>query len=1564
MRQFATNTVASVSRLTELPQFNALFDSVGLVSQIILAPGQAKDVILGFRPDVAHFQPNTVAAAPTNATDPTKLGEPQSYQGLSEHGLSSISIAESSHSSVTFPQPPSSNYALTSIDGYLNLDASVLPRADDALQLLPEVASPIDPPSTPPAGVQQLSIEFHATCCRSFFTLMAKGADKPAEEVFLDFGNQCRVGESHARECEVVNRSAVELSWRVEDLEAPFALEDIETGQTIGPGAFATVAPYSSRRIRFHLRPTEVLELDSEIVLENVGDPDNIAHIHLHAIVTSAPVEDTLVLTSDSALDFGDCCAGEWHQQIFGFTNISGAPLEVSFAPDKGLEVNFRLEAAANEALLDLDGAAIGANAVEGPPTPVDKETAAARRATVPLGASRTIIYELARSANATASRQVTTISPKLLQGERTLASSAGDTSATESSAPGSVSDAASAAPKTYLPPPPTPIRELRSPLSTNPALSAGDSSDVPDSKGSEGPRPDPLPPILSALSRPALANRADSDSGLFRVADHLKLVEQRHSANVDQIYTKPGIAYKIVVSFRPARASSLDQNGGRLVKKTFKVYVSHRPWGSRASGSQAGTKERKAIVCKARVCTSFVAVRPDTIDFGEVELGTPVHATLSITNLSEIAARVDLRFISKVLSAYRDEMEIDPGQTIDVRVDFIPRRVNQSYAKQISIHNLRNPHDSSVCLVKAVNVDTRGMAFHSRFYKLLTPTGGNFCEFGTVPVHGAAWRAITVQNTSPDALALELAAAHPEEYQLFLRKAEPVPAVDGAEQGQGRITEVGAEVAPCTPPKGATKTESVTKGELKERVLDAMMQPGPVRTEPPAPSAPSSSTSLKAAQENAVNQLKEGLKAQPTLAYGSTMGFKDKSLLSAAEYLDLATGPPSRRTISPKTKRTLFLDPSERAAKLKPSKLSFQTRPLLPNSINTAPIAVDGEGRPARPRRPTPPPLANLATPAGGPPVTPTKQHRKPSRKPDGQSNTSSSASSPALTGRRKTKNVLVPTDPSKMSLEQALAALESHEAHPDSSELTTWQAEDTYVRNFIALRKVLKNAIAAGDLYEASTVDVPANSERTVYILVHPAGTRSTIGPTSRKQEGTISLRLASFGSPSAGAELPALGSSEIPTREVVLRWTTCRMLLELGMAHINFGQLEKGASKTKKLVLDNRSDKPLLYAVRKSGSIASGDLRLPEGRHGVIEGYGKREVSVIFEPHFAGTFEETMHVDVVEDDQEGQSVRVKAYITKPPTFAVSVSSLDFGSCACDALSGRQTVSVTNLSANKRTFTVSVAEKEFLGAKCAVQVILDPSGANLALPNLTAEEEEEVESVLQKLKIARRKGQAEKETKYVARLTLLGVPVPPADALATMPTSPVDPQAASPGGQGGATSPAATGEVGNVGQAGAVPPLLALPLPSIPLPVPSTPFPTPSELPVALVAKPNGATLAPPGTAPLTAGSSRPVSAVSSPGSTVSAASAALPSRPVSKQVTFTLEPHSRRDLAVVIRPALAMAGGAEEGVSRLGDVAEWVEEIRGKVWVTENADSRSAVELKMVVNGGGAVEAEVAA
>lgn len=85
-----------------------------------------------------------------------------------------------------------------------------------------------------------------------------------------------------------------------------------------------------------------------------------------------------------------------------------------------------------------------------------------------------------------------------------------------------------------------------------------------------------------------------------------------------------------------------------------------------------------------------------------------------------------------------------------------------------------------------------------------------------------------------------------------------------------------------------------------------------------------------------------------------------------------------------------------------------------------------------------------------------------------------------------------------------------------------------------------------------------------------------------------------------------------------------------MDLAQRNINFGQITKYDYRTKSLVINNLSEVPLIYRIKKSGSIASLDLNISNDKSGVIRPYKKREVQFIFKPTFAGPFNEKLVIE----------------------------------------------------------------------------------------------------------------------------------------------------------------------------------------------------------------------------------------------------------------------------------------------------------------------------------------------
>lgn len=83
-------------------------------------------------------------------------------------------------------------------------------------------------------------------------------------------------------------------------------------------------------------------------------------------------------------------------------------------------------------------------------------------------------------------------------------------------------------------------------------------------------------------------------------------------------------------------------------------------------------------------------------------------------------------------------------------------------------------------------------------------------------------------------------------------------------------------------------------------------------------------------------------------------------------------------------------------------------------------------------------------------------------------------------------------------------------------------------------------------------------------------------------------------------------------------------CRSIMELAQKNINFGTVFKHTKHPQKtLVINNLSEVPLVYRVKKSGSIASLDLIISKAdRMGIIRPYRRKELHFLFKPTITGT------------------------------------------------------------------------------------------------------------------------------------------------------------------------------------------------------------------------------------------------------------------------------------------------------------------------------------------------------
>jgi hypothetical protein len=280
----------------------------------------------------------------------------------------------------------------------------------------------------------------------------------------------------------------------------------------------------------------------------------------------------------------------------------------------------------------------------------------------------------------------------------------------------------------------------------------------------------------------------------------------------IEEITMRPGTEYRIFVLYRSARdTTNPPEIAGALRQSSFKVHLESAPSGSRAAASP---RFKRTVNCIAESCTSVISLTSGAkIDFGEVTVGASKSSTLCITNQSALSARVEIAAISKVLNTNRNVIIIPPHETVEEKIEFFPRRINDKYEKQMFVRNLLNRANDQLVEIKSKNVDVHNLTLHSHLYRILTPSGSNFLDFASVVINTPTVRTVLFENlSSTSSLLLELSASQPEDVELFL-KAEDAP-VSTLVAGKYDVEHT-----------SLARVTSPPNGELKERFMETMRE-------------------------------------------------------------------------------------------------------------------------------------------------------------------------------------------------------------------------------------------------------------------------------------------------------------------------------------------------------------------------------------------------------------------------------------------------------------------------------------------------------------------------------------------------------------------------------------------------------------------------------------------------------------------------------------------------------------------------------------------------------------------
>lgn len=661
-------------------------------------------------------------------------------------------------------------------------------------------------------------------------------------------------------------------------------------------------------------------------------------------------------------------------------------------------------------------------------------------------------------------------------------------------------------------------------------------------------------------------------------------------------------------------------------------------------------------------------------------------------------------------------------------------------------------------------------VTLHSHLYRILTPSGSNFLDFGSVVINSPTVRTVQFQNLTHKPLTLDISASQPEDVELYVKSSDAPPTPFKLPPLITRYAQLDSE----RPANGNLKERFVESLEDKEKEKEKEKENGDGKSKAKREKHATSQHKEHDKQSvgaSVASALRKGNRGKHVQLYDNSVMFKDRSLLNDQEYLDLATGPPTSHKSAPQhLKRDQKL---ETISFDDDSKLAGQ-HPRVPDIDFAAEAKSHGlfskDAAKSKKAKSTPGSKRDPATPTkssrserkpGSPPspsVTPSAANslRQSLIKSQSQGN-----KSPALTGKRQEpKGDPSGTDVANLTADELILALEQHDAKRTQTSVSHLRPdeEEQYVKRLIALRKELQNAVQAGKFVPARTLTVPPGSSRQLIVVMTPNGSiRPHITTRAKRAESRLFIKLVDYDKTMLNAVVGDRHDvNELPVRDLVIRSSCVRSVLEVQQSSINFGTCERGEVKSRTIVIHNKSDCVGVFRMRTSGSIASGNLKLGVGRYGVISAFGRKEVaSFSFTPSLVGNYNETIAVENVLDSHNDQNVLVKATVRKMPAFSLDVTRLDIAPNAPGTWPTCAGFVVTNTSKSERTFVIEAAEVTD-AAFAEVSLSRDEKDAGSAL---SKGEEEEVEGLLQKLKIARRKNKADKIAKYEKRLGELGV-------------------------------------------------------------------------------------------------------------------------------------------------------------------------------------------------------------
>ncbi|ORX51768.1 hypothetical protein BCR36DRAFT_582810 [Piromyces finnis] len=1436
-------------------QFNQLFNYVGQIDEVQIEPGQTVPVIVEFLPenkekinmqnmDILKNDGSDAFLNTYNDEDanynffeingllffiayrldtilqkqhidlPITIADKNKDSNIEEISINSGNITENENNNTT--------------DGDINNNESLLEEINNVTSNIP--------------SDQQITLKFRSKVCKSVLWI-------DIGETGISF-DDCVLGGTYFKDFTLWNRSEIDLYWIMNITDTLgnshvnwLTFYNYDTGEELD---CKPLSAFAHLRIRVKFRPQEIGEFSYDFQIENANDMNNVEETKITSVVRAVKREESLVVSSGNILDFGDCCAGVWTKQQIILRNVSDVPLDINFQ-GVDADVKFKIK------IDDMNSENKENFSVKPYPPPSREDS---------FLSSRSTLSELNKFSNLSNDIPNSPMSSTIVS--PTITTNYMDNSSTNSINVTGLGLYTNQSMNEYSLQP----SEINSRVSS-PVIDGNNNSNntslIRSEKRSQSNVLDYVKwtEKINEERRTTLSSIYDKD--LYNENDEGE--KSNDYMQTEDIILKPRNEKTVLVYYRPEQKElTANYSAGRLTKETFKIIIHY-------SSSKMQQKEKKKITCRARSCTSFIEVLPKVVNFGDTNVGTLRSLPIKIYNRSDLSAKVEPRFISKVLNCIRGPYEIPPRQSLEVKIDIYPRKVNPDYRKQITVVNHLNKSNNQNIEIQSTNIDKHGVTFHSLFYRIITSNSTNFIDLGDVILNSPAIRTFSISNISKKPLTLQLTASlseigiyteNKEIMKMTQHKTEAVITTERrkkilenmADKRRG-IHKLQSKSIRITP-NDRQHNELFYKGKYSEdSPLFSRNDYLDLATLPNTLSPSSSNPNNLSAMNNSINGNSLSLIHTTDLINGGTDDNKSgnddtnphsksnkkiiksssknhkhhnrqcssTSSTSSARSLSITSLESYERDVMRKNRHSSKSKSRSRSGSRNKSKsnmdsLSFKNlTELKVSKSDYLPVGQSKRSKKVKKNR-------NKLKDYDDFFVVGSKKSNKILEKIHSLKDTTDSGSeierineklnnhhynrhNRTISSLNLNSKIDDSKDPHSTYDNEFSGNEQNYGNHNNSSKhsnindsneyisddirtrfnnlinqyesnnynltpvLPKLSMEAEFVQSRIVLRNELDYILNSNYLNPVQTIEIPSQSEKRIILIYIPSSqNKPFIQRKPRKQDAKIFIKLENFDREIPRPQFETLlkaDTKNIPVRELMIRFSLCRSVMDLGQKNINFGMLSKGDSKTKTIIIHNRSEASLLYNIKKSGSIASSDLVFNKGRMGIVSGYSTREVSFVFEPSLHGQFHEKLIVENINDRENNQILSVKANIKKTSNFSLETSKLDFGNCVINELCFNIQNVIIKSTCNKQRRYLEICYIEPEDVKSQNYKLefefededelyetdrLDKRNKPVIL---TKEMEEELEHLEQKLKIAKRKGRKDKVKKMQIKIERL---------------------------------------------------------------------------------------------------------------------------------------------------------------------------------------------------------------